>query len=92
MSDLLPTQLQRTVRALELLGKSYEALTTDRDKDRCDAFIDQALAEAGADTFTLIRGGMRIGEIPMPSDPLYWLYVNEQRGRLAEASDNPEGA
>lgn len=88
--SILPTQLERTVRCLELMGQSYEALTRDGDPERCDALVDQAIDEAGIETFDFIHGGMVINEIPMPSDERFWPYVDEQRARLPQATDNTE--
>ncbi len=86
------SQLFRTVRALELLGKSHDAYERG-DLDACDALVRQAATECGAFTVQGIRGGMIIGEIPKPDDEGWHRYLDHQRDRLAaelNAATEPE--
>jgi hypothetical protein len=76
------SQLFRTVRALELLAESHDA-HAHGDVERCQQLVDQAVTECGDFTVQGIRGGMLIGEIPMPYDERWHRYLDHQRDRLA---------
>jgi hypothetical protein len=82
-------QLQRTVRCLELMGDSYRAFKNG-DVHLCDSLLDQAVEEAGGDTFVLIRGGMTIGEIPKPENDAFWPYLYDLQARLPQTTDKKE--
>jgi hypothetical protein len=75
--------LANTIRCLELFAASEQAHAAG-DLQRCHDLIDQAIDECGADTVTLIRGGMTIGEIPKPDDEAWHEYLQHQRDRLAQ--------
>lgn len=87
MSD--DEQLRRTVRCLALMGESYQAFQKG-DIARCDALLDQAVDEAGGDTFILVRGGMTIGEIPKPENDEFWQYLADLQARLPHPTDKKE--
>lgn len=74
--------LANAIRCLELMEASHAAWEAG-EKNRCDAVIDQAAEECGADVLAVIQGGMRIGEIPTPESEHWHEYLQHQRDRLA---------
>lgn len=77
-------QLARSVLALELLDAFYWA-HIGGDSAKCDQINDRIGRECPIEV-SVLKGGMRIGEVPQPKDLLeYRSYLDHNRDRLARA-------